>query len=60
MLESLLDEVAGLQPATLSKKRLRSFPLSFGKKKPRHFQVHLQATVSGRALDFSKTSANSY
>ena len=53
MLEFLFNKVAGLQPATLPKARLRHrcFPVNFAKKfKYTFFTEHLQTTASENAI----------
>ena len=58
VLKSLFNKVSGLQPAALSKSRLRGryFPVKV--LRTRFFIKHLWKTASGRAQDFTKNSPN--
>ena len=61
-LESFLNTVTGLQPATLSEKKLRyrCFHESFAKFLWHSFEVNLQTTTSGRVPDFTNNGASSF
>ena len=59
VLKSFINKISGLQPAALSKKRLRNrcFPVKLLR---RRFSVeYLRTTASGRAQDFTKNGPNS-